>query len=374
MILTILCSFALLFPQRAPETGATAPAQVDTRDLASILADVPDKGFLPPSPDWELDLPSDHAAHRDARMESWQVIAHLQTMEGDALGFQFSLLRLGIGQTATVGSGSVWDPKAVFRGYAGLVGLDAGPGVGDERFARSIPRLAGYDAETRELRLDDWVLQFADKNKSGTITLYATLGDSTQVTLALKPEKPVLPFEPDGADAPFVGYAMTRMEITGTITSDTGTHTVNGTGWLDHTWGELPVPGTGPVSWDRLQYHLSDGSDGMILRARRSDGRGTPSLNGVMIDPSGTAAGFDETVASMTATRQWQHAQSGAEYPVAWSVTGPGFDMTLTPLVDGQRQAFSIPMWNGVVRISGTRNGTPVTGMGTLQLTGYEGG
>lgn len=91
----------------------------------------------------------------------------------------------------------------------------------------------------------------------------------------------------------------------------------------------------------------------------------------MLVDPSGKATGFDEGTVQMMSTRVWLHTASGTEYPVEWRVEGPDFDFWLTPTVDDQKHAFSFPIWIGDVVLNGTRGTRQVSGVGTLQVSGY---
>jgi predicted secreted hydrolase len=58
-------------------------------------------------------------------------------------------------------------------------------------------------------------------------------------------------------------------------------------------------------------------------------------------------------------------------YPVEWRLDGPSLDIRVTPLADDQAQQFAEPIWSGAVVAEGLLNGEPVSGAGTLNLTGY---
>ena len=292
---------------------------------------------------------------------------HLRTRAGDDLGAQVSFFRLGVTPPGSP-QGETWELRELYRGHVAWMDAGASGPSGEERFARGIPALAGYDAEAGELRLDDWVLGF----EGDTIRLQATVQDAAVMNLVMVPEKPAVAPGGEGGEAPFVGYALTRLAVTGSVDRGLGEEVVSGTAWLDHSWGELPIPGTGPVAWDRLQGQLDDGSDISVLRSRRSDGRGTPTLNGAVVEASGAVSAVDEAALRMTPVSTWRDAATGIEYPVEWRLEGAGLALDVEPVTDAQARAFTVPMWNGMVRLTGTRGGVPVAGKGTLQLTGYE--
>ena len=132
------------------------------------------------------------------------------------------------------------------------------------------------------------------------------------------------------------------------------------------------MPGRGPVAWDRLQLQLEDGAEISAVRSRRIDGSGSATVNGAIFEPNGEVISFDEETLQMTSSRIWQSASTGAKYPIELQMLGPDLDISIEPLFEDQVLDFSVPLWSGIVRVTGSRAQSPVSGFGTLQLTGYE--
>ncbi|MEM1352881.1 MAG: lipocalin-like domain-containing protein [Pseudomonadota bacterium] len=362
---TVLSVAALSRPDLSPETVETS----ETGNILSALAELPGDGFAAPDPNWRLTLPGDHAPHDEARTESWQLHAHLRDESGEDVGFQFSILRFAIAETADKLPASAWALREVYRGHSILQDASDGTTRAEERFSRGMEALAGFDNAASVLRLDNWTLRF---DVDG-MTLSATSAGEVSIKLELQPAKSVLSLQPDGGAAPFAGYAYTRLDVEGTLVRGAGPEVVRGVAWYEHSWGELPVPGAGPVAWDRVQFQLEDGTDGTFLRSRRRDGRGAATVNGAFWDQQGNATALNEDQITMTPTDTWTANSAGATYPVAWRLQGPAFDLSITPVSETEDHGFAFPMWSGAVRVTGTRAGETVTGIGTLQLTGYEG-
>ncbi|WP_170463299.1 lipocalin family protein [Ruegeria arenilitoris] len=341
-------------------------------DFASVLANISDEGFERPSSDWKLELPEDHGAHVNSRTETWQLHTHLRDDDGNEFGFQFLFLRIGIVPPTVPPAESVWDVRQLERVHIALLDANSAKVAREERFGRGIPSISGFDWNAAELRMDNWFLSFADDGSPATLKLYATISDKSVVEFDIRPVKQAVALEPDGADAPFVGYSITRLTVDGTVDQGQGKKRVTGTAWYDHLWGELPVPGAGPVAWDRLQLQLEDGAEISAVRSRRIDGRGAASVNGAIFEPNGEVISLDEETIKMTAFRTWQSPYTGVEYPIEWQLEGPDLDITIEPLFDAQVLDFSVPLWSGLVRVKGSRAQSPVSGFGTLQLTGYE--
>jgi predicted secreted hydrolase len=355
----------------ASHAVGTSSSDASEPDLLSAFADISSEDLGAPFPDWKLTLPEDHGAHAISRTEIWQVATHLRNEDGEDLGFQLSFMRLGVASPTAPPPKSIWEVRELYRGHITFVEAASESALAEERFGRGIPKLAGYDTDSGELRLDNWFLQFGSDQAGDRWTLYATLKDKVVVELVMRSEKPALALDPNGTDPLFVGYSITRFAVEGTVDQGSGKETVMGTAWFDHLWGELPLSGAGPVASDRLQFQLEDGTDISVIRSRRTDGKGAPALNGFIVAPDGTASLLGDENLKMTASRTWTHPKTGASYPIEWRLTGPNFDMTITSLIDEQVHDFAVPLWSGIVHARGKHDGTAVSGVGTLQLTGY---
>ncbi len=355
---------------RQPESSLSSDDRVP--HFASAIAKISDENFERPSSAWKLKLPEDHGAHDNSRTETWQLLTHLSDDDGNELGFQFLFLRIGIAPPTAPPKESIWDVRQIERVHVALLDANSAKVTHEERFGRGIPRLSGFDLDAAELRMDNWFLSFGDDGTRATLKLYATISDKAVVELDMRPVKQAVALEPDGADAPFVGYSMTRLIVDGSVDLGQGKKRFTGTAWYDHLWGELPVPGAGPVAWDRLQLQLDDGAEISAVRSRRIDGKGVATVNGATFEPNGEVISLDEDTINMIASRTWKSPSTGIEYPIEWQLKGPDLDITVEPLFDAQFLDFSVPLWSGVVRVNGRRAEAPVSGFGTLQLTGYE--
>lgn len=78
----------------------------------------------------------------------------------------------------------------------------------------------------------------------------------------------------------------------------------------------------------------------------------------------------------MTPVRWWKSPATGARYPVAWSVSIPSRQLTLTVEARQDNQELrtritGVDYWEGAVKVTGREAGHPVQGSGYLELTGY---
>ena len=324
-------------------------------------------GFAPLSGAWRLELPDEHGAHPETRMETWSFAANLRDASGRDHGMQLVVSRVGIVPHSTAaGRRSPWALREFYRGHVVLVGPSDEASGSEERFRRGFPGIAGFDPAAGELRLDDWSAVFEEDH--GSIRLRASAGAAARVELLVTPAKRAVSSAPGAGDGTLRGYSVPRMAVEGHIETAGQRMAVSGLGWLDHFWGELPLPG-GPIASDRVQLHLDDGTDLTVIRTRRRDGGGTPTMQGLLVADDGTVTRLGGDALSMEPTRTW--SGDDVSYPVDWRLHGPSLDIQVTAVADDQAQQFAEPIWSGAVVAEGRLNGEPVSGAGTLNLTGY---
>lgn len=354
-----LLGTALFRPGAPPPQDAPAPVMAAIlEDLAELAAA---DGFERPSGPWQPSLPADHGAHPAARAETWTIAAHLADAEGMATGLTFSLSRFGLRAEAPASGQAPWILSALYRAHVTLARQGLAPARGEERFSRG-GGLAGHDPRTREVWLDHWRLA---RGEGGALVLEASV-EGRPLRLVLSPLRPAR--AAGGGDAPLRGFALPRLAVEGEIGRGAAAVPVSGTAWLDRAWGELPMPG-GPLVYERLILQLADGTDLSLLRARRRDGRGGATLDGVILPPTGPAEPVTGDRLRMEAVPSPRAADAIA-HPTAFRIAGAGLDLEVAPLVAPRPQGFVLPGWTGTVAVSGRRDGAEVAGLGTLQVSG----
>ena len=343
----------------ALSVGSAAAAQGAPGDVLAALAALPAAAAGLPSGPFVLALPADHGAHPAARAESWVVSAHLRDAAGATVAAQAALTRLGVIAPDAPEAASPWALRDLWRGHVALSlsgdGADRAEAV--ERIARAAAGVAGHDAAAGEVRLDDWTLRH---EPDGALTLTVSAG-GVDLAVRLTPEKPALAV---GGEGPLRGYAAPRWRATGVAAG----RALEGLAWVEHFWGELPLPG-GPVAWDRMTLHLDDGRDLSLTRTRRRDGLGAPSVDAALIGPEGRATPLED--ATVDVARTWRGPE-GAAWPVAWRIRAAGLELTAAPVADARLRAFAEPLWIGPVTAEGRIDGRAAAGTGMMTLTGYD--
>ena len=107
-----------------------------------------------------------------------------------------------------------------------------------------------------------------------------------------------------------------------------------------------------------------------MTRTRRRDGRGTPTLAAYSVGPNGELEWLAGPSLEMEATRTWQDDTGGARFPLDWRIRAGELQLEVAPIADDQLQAFVAPLWSGIVSGEGVLGNRPVSGRGTLLLTG----
>jgi len=254
-----------------------------------------------------------------------------------------------------------WDVATLWAGQIVLIPSAPAPALTAERYAR-IAGAAGHDAAAQEVWIDDWTMSYGIGDGAEGLRLRASVGTAL-LDLSLAPDKP--PLAPEGSDAVGPrGFAMPRLAVTGSVVIDAEGAEVSGTAWLDRSWGDLPLPG-GPIGYDRLIVHLSDGSDLSLLRTRRIGRAGAATLDAVLIDPDGAVTYLEDAALDLEVRR------AEGNTPAAWRLTGAGVDITAT-VGRWTVQDVLAPVRLGPADVEGRVNGAAVAGRGVLVLT--EGG
>jgi predicted secreted hydrolase len=147
---------------------------------------------------------------------------------------------------------------------------------------------------------------------------------------------------------------------------------VTGGGWLDHTWGAVPVS-QGQLALNRFLLQLDDGREIVALQLHRRDGSGTPITTGILINQDGSVQRLDRRAIVLEELDDWRSSRDDTTYPNRWRLRLPqqNIDLTITPFINNQEMVMAIRYWGGSVNVSGTADGRSMGGSGHVELTGY---
>ena len=329
--------------------------------VVSLLVDGESAGFARAQPAPVFDFPSDHGAHPDFRSEWWYFTGNLADARGRAFGFQLTFFRFALAAEERDGT-SAWGTRQVWMGHFAVTDVGGGRFYRSETFQRGALDLAGARPEPFRA----WI---------GGGSAAATGPAPFPLQPELDAARPMV-FQVEGgysAKGPEPGsaslyYAFTRLAAQGEIRLGGESFDVRGKAWLDREWSTSAL-GEGIRGWDWLSLQLEDGRDVMLYRLRTEEGTASPFSAGSIVDPDGRVTRFAAAEFEMRPGRTWRSPETGAAYPVAWTVRVPsaGLSLEVDAALDGQEMDLSVRYWEGTVRA----RGGGASGVGYLEMTGY---
>jgi len=300
----------------------------------------------------------------------------LQTASGRRFGYQVTFFRVGVDPSPV--NPSRWAVRDLYMTHLAVSDPAGQRYRFEERLNRGGPGLAGADIDRYHVWNDDWT---AALDASGHHVIRAA-GRRGGIDLVLDEGKAPAVNGLDGISqkGAQIGnashyYSLTRMPTRGVIAIDGERFEAAGESWMDHEFGTSFLEPE-QRGWDWLSIQLADGRELMLYQLRRADGSRDPRSSGTLVDSSGRTRHLSEADFTMAAGRTFR-APSGATYPVRWTVRIPGEELTLdvtTPLENQElsTEAARVSYWEGLIDVSGTSRGAPVSGRGYLEMTGYR--
>jgi predicted secreted hydrolase len=367
----LLVVFAVAFGVREGLRRAAPPAP--ELDLNELLREG-GEGFARAGGAWAFAFPQDHGAHPEFRTELWSVKGHLEGDAGRYFGVQLVLLRLAL-QPEVPQRDSAWAANQVYAAQLALTDPAGAGFTSAQRLSRAALGLAGAAAEPVRVWVEDWSLE---AGPDGRLRLQAGTAEA-RLALELEPVKAALDETGielagpgDGPGGGFHFYLMPRLALSGMLTLEGEGHRVDGLGWVERAWGEVPVS-RGQVALDRFALQLEDGRDLLCLQLRRVDASGTPVPSCLVIDAGGTATTFRRREIALEPGGVWRSPTDGTGYPLDWRLALPAIalDLSLRAVVEDQELSGPLRAWRGAVTVQGSDAGEPVTGRGFVDVAGY---
>ena len=331
--------------------------------------------FAPALPGYQYTFPRDNFDHPAYQTEWWYYTGNLRAHDGHRFGFELTFFRQGVSRQA---SPSPWYVHDLYMAHLALSDIGGGHYYATERLNRAGPGIAGVDAAAGIVWNGNW------QSRIGATThALQGIGDRFSFQLNAAAEKGPVINGQDGVSQKAAGaghashyISFTRMKTGGTLTLDGTAYQVEGDTWMDHEFFSESMGGD-EVGWDWLSLQLGDNTELMLYRLRHRDGRVDPYSSGTYVDSHGTAVHLALHDFTMTATgATWHSSQTGATYPVGWTVEVPKLKLRIavsTPLKDQEFVSrFGPSYWEGAIDVSGSSAGNPVNGSGYLEMTGYS--
>jgi predicted secreted hydrolase len=330
------------------------------------------------APGYRFAFPRDHASHPAFKIEWWYYTGNVETAAGRRFGYQVTFFRVGVDPAPA--NPSAWAVRDLFMAHLAVSDPTGGRYRYDEKLTRGGPGLSGAATDRYRVWNEDWR---AGLDAQGRHVISAQ-GRTVGVELVLDEGKPPAINGIDGISQKGAAagnashyYSITRMPTRGTLTVDGERFEIRGESWMDHEFGTSFLERE-QQGWDWLSLQLGDGRELMIYQLRRGDGSRDPRSSGTLVDAEGRTTHLGAGDFTITATGPTFRSASGATYPVGWSIAVPAAGLALTVSTPLENQelvtpAAGIAYWEGLVDVAGTSRGTPITGRGYLEMTGYKG-
>ncbi len=347
--------------------------------IAMALWAAPLAAFERALPGYAFEFPRDHFEHPAFEIEWWYYTGNVKTAGGRRFGYELTFFRLAVERAEPVAS--AWDVDRLYLAHFALSDIEAGRFYRNERLNRAGPGLAGASQEKSTIWNGNWSSRWA---ADGRQSLFAVAG-GVSIDFALRPRKPPVVNGLNGVSQKSQGpgrashyISFTRLATTGRIRVSGKVYAVEGVSWMDH---EFSSDSMGPDSqgWDWMSIQLNDGTELMLYGMRRADGAHDNFSSGTFVDARGVGAHLAAADFSLQPGRIWQSPDSGARYPVEWTIRVPKLEIELRcmPAMDRQemftRGSAAPTYWEGAVRYEGARGGEAIAGVGYLEMTGYDG-
>lgn len=356
----------------------TAPRLASANVVAALSGEA-DAAFTRAYEPQPFTFPRDHGAHPEYKTEWWYYTGNLVDDAGNAYGYQLTFFRSALTPTAPERTSDL-ATNQIYMAHFALTDVQAATHQSFERFSRGAGGLAGATGEpTYAVWLEDWSVQQLDAGRSQLAAQVETEEGEVALTLTLQETRPpVLHGDqglsqkgPEAGNASYY-YSLVQLESQGTVTVHGKTATVTGVSWMDHEFGTSALSANA-VGWDWFSVQLTDGAVLMFAQVRTADGGVVPIFEGTYVAADGAQQRITAEDFQLTVLTEWTSPRTGITYPASWQAELPALDLqlTITPLVADQEMEVSFVYWEGAVAIAGTQAGSPVRGVGYVELTGY---
>jgi predicted secreted hydrolase len=321
-------------------------------------------------------FPDDFGPHPEYQTEWWYYTGNLESENGDRFGYQLTFFRRALlPEDDRFERESTWGTEQVYMAHFALSDMAADEHYAFERFTRGAAGLAGAQAAPYQVWLEDWqVVEIANNQYRLTARQNGVALDLTLVDIKGPIFHGEQGYSQKGLEAGNASYyySQTRLQTSGHVETPDGHYTATGLSWKDHEFSTSALS-AGQVGWDWFSIHLENGSELMFFQIRREDGSIDPFSSGTWISPIGKTAHLNREQFQILVRNTWSSPKTGAEYPIAWTVEIPSLEMTLEiqPYLADQEMDVSYAYWEGAVQVNGTARGTPISGSGYVEMTGY---
>jgi predicted secreted hydrolase len=329
-------------------------------------------------PGYHYNFSRDHFDHTDFQTEWWYYTGNVKSADGHRFGFELTFFRQGVNRDAA--PTKPWDVHDLYLAHLALSDLDGDAFYHDERTSRAGPGLAGISAAAGRIWNGNWQVQWQSDEQN-----LQAVDAHFELHLALRSEKPPVIHGENGVSQKAKGpghashyISLTRLATNGRIILGTETFQVTGSAWMDHEFFTNQLEND-QIGWDWFSVQLDDNTELMLFRIRRRDGSEDPFSAGTFVDSKGATVHLQSSDFVLRPLGDtWTSTVTRAVYPIRWKISVPRLGMELEAKTSLSRQELSGPSsvtpnyWEGAVTFGGRAARSPVTGLGYLEMTGYD--
>jgi predicted secreted hydrolase len=329
-------------------------------------------------PGYRYRFPHDHFNHPDFKTEWWYYTGNLKSPGGRRFGFELTFFRVAVERDAA--KNGTWDLRDLYLAHLALSDLDGGRFYHAECTNRAGPGLAGASEQDGRIWNGNWQIRWTGNDQN-----LEAVADNFELHLNLHSAKPPVIHGQNGISQKGAGpgrashyISLTRLEITGQIRLQALEFYVSGLAWMDHEFFSSQLE-PGQIGWDWISIQLNDATELMLFRIRRKDGSLDAHSSGTFVYANGLAAPLslsDFELEPVGGT--WTSPATRAMYPIRWKILVPRLGIQLeasTPLPSQELSGNSkiVPTyWEGAISLAGRKGALPVSGVGYLEMTGYD--
>jgi predicted secreted hydrolase len=329
-------------------------------------------------PGYPYEFPRDHFDHPDFQTEWWYYTGNLKTADGHRFGFELTFFRQAVSRDPT--KAGAWELRDVYLAHLALSDLDGGKFYHAERTNRSGPGIAAVNESLGRIWNGNWQIQWRGSDQE-----LSAIDQRFQLHFTLHPEKPPVIHGENGvsqkAEGPGLAshyISLTRLATSGAIDLGNKKIEVAGISWMDHEFFTQQL-GSNQTGWDWLSIQLEDHTELMLFHLRRKDGSIDPYSAGTYVDTSGKTSHLRSSDFKLEPVgEEWLSPLTAATYPTHWKISIPKLGIELeakTPLASQEltsNSKLSPNYWEGAMVLAGKRNAQPLSGIGYLEMMGYD--
>jgi predicted secreted hydrolase len=326
-------------------------------------------------PGYEFQFPRDHGSHDEYRTEWWYYTGHLRTDGGHRFGFEVTFFRVGVippGEPER----SRWDLRNLALAHFAITDIDRQQFRYAEKMNRASPFTALAASEVLDVFNEGWSATTLPDGAWHIVA--ANARDSVDVTLRSRKPPAIhgrngVSVKAEGAGYASHYYSMTRLDVAGSVNGQR----CRGIAWMDHEFGSSRLR-ENQQGWDWFSVQFDNDSELMLYQIRRSDGTPDVTSSGSLISSDGAVIHIRHDQMRIESTDRWRSPRSRAVYPMGWRISVPtfGISVELNPSLRNQelitRGSTNVTYWEGAVDVTGSFGNVAVSGVGYVEMTGYD--